>query len=138
MKTSSELEAGKIILNAKEKGGIASRIKMSINATGALGQTSPGIKSPISKIHTNNGSNKENPFNSTIKNTQKNQHSENNEEIRGTQSETLGTKMFEYVEAHLVDEEISQGLYETRIGFSRTTETANKLQEKMEETSIEK
>lgn len=31
VKTTSELEAGKIILNAKEKGGLATRIRMSIN-----------------------------------------------------------------------------------------------------------
>lgn len=133
VKTTSELEAGKIILNAKEKGWIAARIRMSINE---MDNRDPGKKyagnidsfRPIHKVDRNTE-------NRSFKKAKKipSIDSQNNKEDQG-----LGTKMFEFIEANLVDEKIRQRLYDTMIGFSWLEETSGKLQEKMKAVGIEK
>lgn len=139
VKTTSELEAGTIILNAKEKGGLAARIRMSIldknlprkRINPTMGKKAPGTSNTIfyknkpNKLP--NDKNQIDPNIASVKNTQ-----------LKNEKEGLGTKMFEYTEANLVDDDIVEGLYATKIGFSRYDETSGNLQDKLESAGIEK
>lgn len=101
-------EAGLIISNAKKKGGLSTRIKISINNPEGK-KENVNIKVPkIGSIDV------------MAVNLQK--------AMDAQQSSQLGKKM-EFTET-VVDEEIEKGLFQTRIGFIRSEEHSNVLQNK--------
>lgn len=116
--TTSEEEAGLIILNAKEKGGLGARIRMSTNNHNASAQkdVKPQVRSsPL---------------------TAKRPPMAHNEKIKSRKERmteldgSLGNKMFEFTEA-TVDEDIKKGLFQTKIGFSCLEEKSSDLQDKL-------
>lgn len=112
VQTTSVEEAGLIIVNAKEKGGLSSKIRMTIN--NQFGYDHKGINS--SEI-------KQTPSHKTSPQTEKDK-----EKVQGF---SIGKKMFQYTEA-VVDEEIEKGLFQIRIGFSKAEEKSNVLQNKLD------
>lgn len=53
-----------------------------------------------------------------------------NKHENGNQEKELGVEMFEYIEA-VVDKDVEEGLYDTKVTFSRTDESASSLQNKL-------
>lgn len=134
-------------MNAKEKGGLDTRIRMSIIKKKTLKH----------KIYSDTeqkvpGNSNDNRF--SYKNDYKmdsrpvrNDHKKDSRPVDKSPKSSLpsncndenelGIKQFEYVEAKLVDEEVMQGLYDTMIGIACSDETSSNLQDKIESIGVE-
>lgn len=140
VKTTSESEAGEIILNVKEQGGLTTRIKMSINENVKQKMYSVPEARTAGTSDTKSFNNKTG-FDTGAKPSgasAKKAFSQNALPLNHTEVNELGTKMFEYIEAQLVDDEIMQGLYDTKIGISWSDETSVNLQDKIDSVGVEK
>lgn len=51
--------------------------------------------------------------------------------LKNKEKEDIGTRMFGFIEANLVEEEVEEGLYNTKISFTRDDESTEILQEKL-------
>lgn len=139
VKTTYELEAGKIILNAKEKGGLATKIRMSINGKN---HSRAGVEQVVttqtsSKSKIDHRDMKQGMFQTPKNHIDPDKVPSMNVKPQKAE-ENLGTKVFEFTEANLADDEIMEGLYETRIGISRLDESSGDFQSKLESAGIEK
>lgn len=119
MKTFSEEEAEKLILNAKDKGGWGAKIKMQINE-----------KRQNEKVQTSNFDQKGEKVEPKV----------TERAGRVEKEDPLITKMFKYIEID-VDENIEQGLYHTKVAYSKEvldvdTLQTKRLQEKMNHIKI--
>ncbi|KAL1831177.1 hypothetical protein ACET3Z_000828 [Daucus carota] len=116
--TSSELEAGAIISNAKQDKRLGSKIRMSIN----------GVKKPDrqSKVEEPKEENR------SQGNLNNNKMGENKEERFD-----FGKKMFEFIELE-IDEEVERALLKCKIGYTWFDESAENLQDKLNDTGLGK
>lgn len=111
VKTSTELEAGLIINNAKEKGGLGLKIKTSINP-------------PKKVLH------QEADKSVKIMNKITDRNSKMEGKLGKVEEVPLAKKMFEYIEAD-VDDEVERGIFETKVRLTWEKEMEIDLQEKL-------
>ncbi|KAL8114154.1 hypothetical protein AgCh_021139 [Apium graveolens] len=124
VKTISEGEAGKIILNAKEKGGLAAKIKMSI------------IDNGMSSMDAGRN------FNNKVRDEKKGVHWANTAKLeeavknkpdkKESLDGDLGTKMFKFTEARIVYENIEEGLMVTLVGYTKLDNSSATIQKEMD------
>ncbi|KAK1403272.1 hypothetical protein POM88_002877 [Heracleum sosnowskyi] len=116
IKTISELEAGVIICNAKEKGGLVGKIALSINnATNRVEKQS---------THERNEKNLEKE---SLKTTSSKKKEVGKSEGGAEDQNDFGKRMFEYIEAE-TDEDVEIGLYQRLTWLDETPEA---LQDKL-------
>ncbi|KAK1379692.1 hypothetical protein POM88_026436 [Heracleum sosnowskyi] len=117
IKTDNELEAGILVNNAKEQGGWGRRITMILNT--------------IKEKMEDTGKHKK------CAEAEQNEKKEIllTEELKEKDKE-FGTKMFEFIEA-VVDEDIEEGLFQTMVGFSWKEESADSLQQQLDEANLD-
>lgn len=124
IKTSNELEARSIINNAKEKGGLAIKVKMSINGS--------------QRQREKEQSEEEHYLHRDLKGAGKHNQRGNYEsrDKQNLDANDPGIKMFEYIEAE-VDEEVEVGLLQSMVGFTWSDEITENLQSKISELGFD-
>lgn len=115
IKTTSELEAGIIINNAKEKDGWGRRIIISINK---VSQSSPKSVRTEAILNSNKGVVRTHEV-----------------KTNDTEMDDFSTKMFEFTET-VIYKRVEEGLFQSLVGFSWREETVESLQKNIKDEGL--
>ncbi|KAK1352858.1 hypothetical protein POM88_052696 [Heracleum sosnowskyi] len=121
IKTSTELEAGRIISNTKEFLGWGRRIILTINQ----------VKNPV----TTRDVVKKNAIQTNLTGSKVFVPKKVNNETVNIKNEDISTKMFEYTGAE-VDDRVEEGLFESMVAFSWKEESSDSLQVNINKADI--
>ncbi|KAK1361733.1 hypothetical protein POM88_046207 [Heracleum sosnowskyi] len=125
VKTISELEAGTIINNVKAFGGLGAKFRMTINQS----QKALQGRFPRQSLHENTRQIPQKELVPRIKG-KSNGLAGSKKEEEHKKEVPFAQKMFEYIEAE-TDPEVEEGLFQTKVGLSRSDETPLSLQGKL-------